>query len=270
MLFAIDIGNTNIVVGLLDGAERVHTWRLGTHPEYTSDECAALLHSLFHLGGVDPGTVSDAIISCVVPPLLPIFERTCTKTFGCRPLVVGPGMRSGMPIRVDNPPEVGADRIVNAVAAYALFGGPVISIDFGTAITFDCVSRDGHFVGGAILPGLLVSLEGLVERASKLSSVEILRPPQVIGRNTTHMLQSGMLYGYSGMIDNMVGRIRNELGTDARVVATGGLAHVIASETKTIEQVEPFLTLQGLRLIFERNRDTHAASRGAPMSKEDP
>ncbi len=159
-----------------------------------------------------------------------------------------------MPIRVDNPPEVGADRIVNAVAAHEKLGAPVIAIDFGTAITFDCVSKQGEFIGGAILPGLLVSLGALVERASKLSSVEIHRPPQVIGRNTIHMLQSGMLFGHAGMIDSMVARIREELGAEAPVVATGGLAHLIAEEAQTIDRVEPFLTLEGLRLIFERNR----------------
>ncbi len=254
MLLAIDVGNTNVVLGLFEATKLVRTWRLGTHAEYTSDECAAVLRSLFDVGRIDPSAVSEAIISCVVPPLLPIFERTCTKSFECQPLVVGPGMRSGMPIRVDNPPEVGADRIVNAVAARELLGAPVIAIDFGTAITFDCVSAKGEFVGGAILPGLLVSLGALVERASKLSSVEIVRPPHVIGRNTTHMLQSGMLFGHAGMIDAMVARIREELGGEAPVVATGGLAHLIAEQAQTIDRVEPYLILEGLRLIFERNR----------------
>ena len=254
MLLAIDVGNTNVVLGLLEGEKLVQTWRLGTHQEYTSDECAAIIRSLFDLAQIDRACVDSAIISCVVPPLLPIFERTCTKSFRCQPLVVGPGIRSGMPIRVDNPPEVGADRIANSVAAHHLLGGPVIAIDFGTAITFDCVSRAGEFVGGAILPGLLVSLDALVERASKLSSVELVRPPHVVGRNTRHMLQSGMLYGHAGMIDSMVERIRAEIGAEAKVVATGGLAHLIAEQARTIERVEPFLTLEGLRLIFERNR----------------
>jgi type III pantothenate kinase len=253
LLLAIDVGNTNVVLGLLEGEKLVQTWRLGTHREYTSDECSAVIRSLFDVAQIDSSAVEAAIISCVVPPLLPIFERTCTKAFGCQPLIVGPGVRSGMPMRVDNPPEVGADRIVNAVAAHHLLGAPVIAIDFGTAITFDCVSTAGEFVGGAILPGLLVSLHALVERASRLSSVELVRPPNVIGRNTAHMLQSGMVYGHAGMIDSMVDRLRAELG-EARVVATGGLAHLIAEETETIERVEPFLTLEGLRLIFERNR----------------
>ncbi len=253
MLLAIDIGNTNVVLGLLDGEKLVQQWRLATHRHTTSDECAATLRSLFDLSGLQPSSVSDAIISCVVPPLLPIFERTCEKTFRVTPLVVGPGMRTGMPIAVDNPPEVGADRIVNAVAACELLGAPVIAIDFGTAITFDCVSSAREFVGGLIMPGLLVSLDALIDRASKLASVELLKPPAVIGKNTVHMLQSGMLYGYAGLVDQTVARIRKELGEEARVIATGGLAHLIAAETDTIERVEPFLTLDGLRILFERN-----------------
>ena len=255
MLLAIDIGNTHVVLGVFQGEQLLHHWRIGTHRQDTSDECAATLRSLFELAGVERGSLTHGIISCVVPPLLPIFERTCEKLLGRPALVVGPGVRTGMPIRVDNPREVGADRIVNAVAALARVGAPVISIDFGTATSFDCVSRDGEFVGGAIYPGVFVSLEALVNRASKLSSVEIMRPPNVIGRNTTQNLQSGMVFGYAGMVDTMVRRMRKELGEDARVIATGGLAGLIASETETIERVEPFLTLEGLRLIYERNRE---------------
>jgi type III pantothenate kinase len=256
LLLTIDIGNTHVVLGVFEGESLLHHWRIGTHRQDTSDECAATLRSLFELAGVERGSISDGIISCVVPPLLPIFERTCEKLLRRPALVVGPGIRTGMPIRVDNPREVGADRIVNAVATLARVGAPAISIDFGTATSFDCVSRDGEFVGGAIYPGVFVSLEALVNRASKLSSVEILRPPNVIGRNTAQNLQSGMVFGYAGMVDTMVRRIRKELGEDARVIATGGLAGLIASEAETIERVEPFLTLEGLRLIYERNRDT--------------
>ncbi|HTO05760.1 MAG TPA: type III pantothenate kinase [Myxococcota bacterium] len=255
MLLAIDIGNTHVVLGVFAGEKLLHHWRIGTHRQDTSDECAATLRSLFELAGIERGRLHDGIISCVVPPLLPIFERTCEKLIGRPSLVVGPGIRTGMPIRVENPREVGADRIVNSVATLALVGAPSISIDFGTATSFDCVSRDGEFVGGAIYPGVFVSLEALVNRASKLSSVEIVRPPNVIGRNTAQNLQSGMVFGYAGMVDTMVRRIRKELGEDARVIATGGLAGLIASETETIERVEPFLTLEGLRLIYERNRE---------------
>ena len=261
MLLTIDIGNTHVVLGLFDGETLAHHWRIGTHRQDTSDECAATVRSLFDLAGVVRASVSDAIISCVVPPLQPIFERTCEKLLRRTPLVVGPGVKTGMPVRVDNPREVGADRVVNAVAAVALLGTPAISIDFGTATSFDCISSAGEFVGGAIYPGVFISLEALVNRASKLSSVEIVRPPSVIGRNTVHNLQSGMVFGYAGMVDTMVRRIRKELGEDARVVATGGLATLIASETETIERVEPFLTLEGLRLIYARNRDPGGGAR---------
>lgn len=256
MLLAIDIGNTNIAVGLYDGETLAHHWRIGTHAHYTSDEYAGAVRSLFELSDVALAQVDSAAFSCVVPPLVPIFERTCTKLFECDPLVVGPGVRTGMPMRVDNPREVGADRLVNSVAAFDRLGGPVICIDFGTATSFDCVNALGEFVGGVIFPGIGVALEGLVARASKLSSVEIVHPPTVIGRNTVHCLQSGMVYGYAGIVDSLVARIREELGAAARVVATGGLAHVIATETKSIQRVEPFLTMEGLRLIHERNRDT--------------
>ena len=260
MLLAIDVGNTHVALGLFEGERLLHHWRLGTHRQDTSDETAATLRSLFDLAGVPLDRVESAIVACVVPPLLPIFERTCEKIAGREPVVVGPGVRTGIALRVDNPREVGADRIVNAVAAYEWAGGgPVVSIDFGTATSFDCVSEDGAFVGGAIFPGVLVSLEALVARASRLSSVEILRPPGAIGRNTAHTLQSGMLFGYAGMVDTMIGRLRKELGGAARVIATGGLANLIALEAQTIERVEPFLTLEGLRLVYERNL---AAQRG--------
>ncbi|MFQ5697302.1 MAG: type III pantothenate kinase [Myxococcota bacterium] len=261
MLLVIDIGNTNIALGLYRGDQLAEHWRIGTRVHSTSDECAAMLDSLLRLAPHDPEPVSAAIISSVVPPLLPIYQRTCTKLFGCDPIVVGPGLRTGMAIQVDNPREVGADRIVNSVAAYELLGGPAISIDFGTATSFDCISASGAFLGGAIFPGLTVSLEALVERASKLSSVEIERPPAAVGRNTVHSLQSGILFGYAGMVDAIVERLRSEIGAEARVVATGGLAHVIATETQTIRRVEPFLTLRGLRLIWERNHKSTTNSK---------
>lgn len=273
MLLVIDIGNTNIAFGLFEGDQLLQHWRTGTHHHYTSDEYASLIRSLLQLADVQPGSVRDVALACVVPPLLPIFERTCSKLFGLAPLVVEPGVRTGMPIRTDNPREVGADRIVNSVAAYALLGGPAIAIDFGTATTLDCLSADGEYVGGVIFPGLRVALDGLVARASKLSAVEVMRPPRVIGRNTAHMLQSGMVFGYAGLIDSLIDRIRGEIGEDADVVATGGLAGLIASETKSIRRVEPFLTLQGLRLIHERNRESHASSRrpaAKPEAKGDP
>ena len=263
-LLVLDIGNTNVSLGIYDYAEQggqrsgegklTEHWRISTHREQTSDEIGVLLRNLFEHAERSLDDVSDVIISSVVPPLLPIFERVCSRLFDRPPLVVGPGIRTGMPVRYENPREVGADRIVNALAAYELMGGPVIAVDFGTATTFDCVSEGGEYLGGVIFPGMHTSMEALFDRASMLHRVEIARPKTVIGRTTTGALQSGLLYGYAGLVDAMVGRIRGELGAEARVVATGGLAGRVAAESQAIEQVEPFLTLEGLRLIYEKNR----------------
>jgi type III pantothenate kinase len=257
VLLVVDIGNTNISVGIFDyedgtGALAQH-WRISTHREQTSDELAVVLRSLFDQEGRSSEQVTDVILSSVVPPSQPIWERVCSKLFGREPIVVGPGIRTGMPVRYENPREVGADRIVNAVASFELYGGPIIAVDFGTATTFDCISELGEYLGGVICPGIHVSMEALFDRASKLHRVEIARPKSVIGKTTTGALQSGLLYGYAGMVDSMVERIRSELG-DARVIATGGLARRIADESEAIEQVVPFLTLEGLRILFEKNR----------------
>jgi type III pantothenate kinase len=268
VLLAIDIGNTNVTLGAFvyesDGAALVEHWRLATHHGQTSDEVGVVLRALFEQAGIAVARVADVIVSSVVPPLLPIWERVCSKLFDRAPLVVGPGIRTGMPVRYENPHEVGADRIVNSVCAYEWMGGPVIAVDFGTATTFDCVSEKGEYLGGAIFPGILVAMEALFERAAMLRRVELSPPRSVIGKTTTHSIQSGMLYGYAGMVDAMVERIRGELGAGARVIATGGLAGRIATESKTIERVEPFLTLEGLRMIFERNRTL----RGDPPRRE--
>ncbi len=258
-LLAVDIGNTNVSLGLFDypasdSAKLTHHWRIGTHHEHTSDETALTLRALFQQANRRCEEVTDVVISSVVPPLLPIWERVSTKLCGRSPLVVGPGIRTGIPVLYDNPHEVGADRIVNSLAAFELFGGPVIAVDFGTATTFDCVSKDGEYLGGVIFPGIHTSMEALFERTSMLHRVEIARPRSVIGKTTTGALQSGLLYGYAGVVDSMVARIRGELGADARVVATGGLASRVAAECSVIERVEPFLTLEGLRMIFEKNR----------------
>ena len=260
-LLVIDIGNTNVSLGLFDYAggggdsgELSQHWRIGTHRDQTSDEVSLSITGLFDHSGRDVGCVTDVIISSVVPTLLPIWERVSTKLFQRPPIVVGPGIRTGMPVRYENPREVGADRIVNAVAAFELMGGPVIAVDFGTATTFDCVSEEGEYLGGAIFPGIHTSMEALFDRASMLHRVEIAKPRTVIGKTTTGALQSGLLFGYAGVVASMVGRIRSELGEGARVVATGGLAGLVASETTAIEKVEPFLTLEGLRIIFEKNR----------------
>lgn len=257
LLLAIDVGNTNVSLGVFDyaGDKAVLSehWRLGSHREQTSDEVSITLRALFDQGDLQTSRVTDVIISSVVPPLLPIWERVSTKLFDRPPLVVGPGMRTGMPVRYENPREVGADRIVNSVAAFEILGGPAIAVDFGTATTFDCVSEQGEYLGGAIFPGVHISMEALFERAAMLHRVELARPKSVIGKTTTQSLQSGLLFGYAGLVDSMIERIRGELG-NARALATGGLANRIASESRHIERVEPFLTLEGLRLLFEKNR----------------
>lgn len=260
-LLVIDIGNTNVSLGVFGYAqggdaspELAHHWRISTSREQTSDELGLTLGGLFDQAGTRREDVTDIIISSVVPPMLPIWERVSTKLFDRVPMVVGPGIRTGMPVRYENPREVGADRIVNAVAAFEMFGGPVIAVDFGTATTFDCVSRDGEYLGGVIFPGIHTSMEALFSRASMLHRVEIARPKSVIGKTTTTAIQSGLLFGFAGVVDSMVERIREELGSEARVVATGGLAHRVGGESHTIEKVEPFLTLEGLRIIFEKNR----------------
>jgi type III pantothenate kinase len=261
-LLAVDVGNTNVSLGIFDyaggEAELAHHWRLSTNREQTSDEVGGTLRSLFAQSGCELDRFSDVILCSVVPPLQPIWERVCQKLFDRPPILIGPGTRTGMPVRYENPREVGADRIVNAVAAYELVGGPVVAVDFGTATTFDCVSEKGEYLGGAIFPGIHISMEALFERASMLHRVEIARPKTVIGRTTTASLQSGLLFGYAGMVDAMVARIRAELGDDVRVIATGGLAQRIANETESIERVEPFLTLEGLRILFEKNRPARA------------
>jgi type III pantothenate kinase len=258
-LLAVDIGNTNVTLGVFDLSDPAkptlaHHWRMATHREQTSDEILVTLRGLTELAGCKMESFRDAIVSSVVPPLLPIWERVCSKLLGKAPLVVGPGIKTGMPVRYENPREVGADRIVNAVAAFELMGGPVIAVDFGTATTWDCVSDKGEYLGGAIFPGIVISMEALFERTSMLHRVELARPRSVIGRTTTQSIQSGLLFGYAGLVDAMVRRIKGELGEHTRVIATGGLAQRIAAETETIERVEPYLTLEGLRLLFEKNR----------------
>ncbi len=258
ILLVIDIGNSNVSLGIFDySGDRgtlTHHWRLSTHREQTSDELAIVIRALFEHEKRGVGEITDVILSSVVPPIVPIWERVSSKLFDRPTHVVGPGMRTGMPVRYENPHEVGADRIVNAVAAFETYGGPIIAVDFGTATTFDCISREGEYLGGVICPGIHISMEALFEHASKLHRVEFARPKSVIGKTTTGALQSGLLYGYAGLVDSMVERIRPELGSDARVIATGGLARQIAGESTAIEEVVPFLTLEGLRILFEKNR----------------
>ncbi|TLM65736.1 MAG: type III pantothenate kinase [Deltaproteobacteria bacterium] len=254
MLLAIDIGNTNTVFGLYRGETLLRTWRLQTDRTRTADEWALAVHGLFAMAGLHPGEVTGAIIASVVPPVLPAIAALCREHLKLEPCVVGAETPTGMPIRYDNPREVGADRIVNAVAAYARKRRSLIVIDFGTATTFDAISARGEYLGGAIAPGLGISAEALWQRASKLPRVEIARPPRSIAGNTVHSMQAGLFYGYVGLVDGIVGRMQEELGDDPAVLATGGLAGLIAPHSTTINEVDPDLTLEGLRLIFERSR----------------
>ncbi|NPV71000.1 MAG: type III pantothenate kinase [Firmicutes bacterium] len=253
MVLVVDVGNTNVVLGVYRGKDLVAHWRVSTQRHRTSDEYGILFCQLFTYDGLDPKSVDAVVISSVVPPLTGHVEEMSRRFFGAEPLVVGPGIKTGITIRYDNPLEVGADRIVNAVAAFTKYGGPVIVVDFGTATTFDAISRKGEYLGGAISPGIGISAEALYTRAARLPKIEMIKPPSAIGKNTVASMQSGILFGYAGLVDELVDRTRRELGGFARVVATGGLASLVAPETKTITEVDPWLTLEGLRLIYEMN-----------------
>jgi type III pantothenate kinase len=254
MLLAIDIGNTNIVLGLFRERELLHHWRVGTRRDGTTDEYGILVKNLFEIGEIPRSAVAAMIIASVVPPLQPVFEEMAKVYFQVTPLMVGPGIRTGMPILYDNPREVGADRIVNAVAAYETYGGPAIVVDFGTATTFDAVSAKGEYLGGVIAPGVGISSEALFERAAKLPRVEIVHPKGVIGKNTVGSIQSGLFYGYLGLVDGIVRRMVKEMEREPVVVGTGGLAHQILAESETVERIDPLLSLKGLQILYDRNR----------------
>lgn len=253
MLLVLDVGNTNTVIGVYRGDELVSNWRVLTRPEQTSDEYGVLLQNLYHSSKISPGEIKDAIVSCVVPPMVGVVDELCKKYFNLIPMHIEPGIKTGMSITYDNPREVGADRIVNAVAAYHKIKGPLIVVDFGTATTFDCVSRKGEYIGGVISPGLTTSSEALFQKASKLPKVELIRPNSVIGRNTIHSMQSGIIFGYVDLVDGIVRRISKEMKEEPYVIATGGLAGIIAKESTTISEVDGFLTLKGLKIIYDIN-----------------
>lgn len=253
MLLVIDVGNTNTVLGIFRGKELIRNWRISTSKNQTMDEYGILITTLMHSSRISARTIKGIIISCVVPPMESMLVELCEKYFQVKPLAVGSGIKTGMPIRYDNPREVGADRIVNAVAALDQYGGNMIIVDFGTATTFDYISPSGEYEGGAIAPGIVISSEALFQRASKLPRVDLQRPLQVVGKDTVSSMQSGIIYGYAGLVDGIVARMKAETGTNPRVIATGGQAPLIAPFTSSIEEVIPHLTLQGLRIIYERN-----------------
>jgi type III pantothenate kinase len=278
MLLALDVGNTNTVLGLYrleeepagaappaepssHDANLAAHWRVTTHRTQTSDEYGVLFVNLFNMHGISVDQVKHIIISSVVPPVEGTLRRVCEKYFHLQPLFVEPGIKTGMPVLVDNPTELGADRLVNAIAAFERYGGPCIVVDFGTATTFDVISAKGEYLGGAISPGLGISADALFSRAARLGRVDIKRPAKVIGTNTVTHLQSGLYYGYIGLVDGILERMSTELGLQPKIIATGGLARQISPDSRYIEQIDDMLTLEGLRILFERNRAARPRNR---------
>jgi type III pantothenate kinase len=259
MLLTFDVSNTTIKAGLFQGEEILADWRFATEPHRLTDEYAMLMLSLLQSRDLAPSKITGVAISCVVPPLRAVFDELARRYLHVEPIVVGPGIKTGVKLAVDNPREVGADRVVNALATYKLYGGPAITVAFGTATVFDCVSAGAEYLGGAIAPGVAVALESLTRSAAQLYQVELVRPPRAIGRNTVHTMQSGLVLGYAGLVEGLVQRLGREMleagsAEKVTVIATGGLAEVIAPETDAIDVVDLQLTLKGLRLIYELNR----------------
>lgn len=257
MLLVIDVGNTNIVFGLFRGKELVFDWRIATVKYRTSDEYGMLFEQFFRYNGISAADIDDVIMSTVVPTLMHTLPATTMRYFNKDPIIIGPGVKTGMNIRYDNPKEVGSDRIVNAVAAYEKYGGPLIILDFGTANTFCFVNKEGDYLGGVITPGINISAEALFLRTAKLPKVELIKPDRIIGKNTVTSIQSGMVYGYIGMIDYIIEKMMQEMEVEHKnvtVVATGGFSQLIASESKYVKIIDKMLTLDGLRIIYERNK----------------
>lgn len=255
MIFVFDIGNTNIVLGVYDNDKLEHHWRIETNRYKTEDEYGMIIKSLFDHVDLSFSSIDGIIISSVVPPIMFALERMCQKYFHIKPLVVGPGTKTSLNIKYDNPKEVGADRIVNAVAAIEEYGSPLIVVDFGTATTFCYINENKEYMGGAISPGINIATEALYSRAAKLPRIEIVRPEGVIGKNTISAMQSGILFGYVGQVEGIVKRMKEYSKVNPKVIATGGLANLIAKESDVIDVVDPFLTLKGLQLIYNKNRE---------------
>ena len=256
MFLAMDVGNTHNVIGLFSNDKLLTHWRIRTEWNRTADEYWVLIKEFILLNNVQAETVDDVVISCVVPPLIPVLEEMSRKYFNCQPLIVGPGIKTGISILYRNPAEVGADRIVNSVAAFEKYGGPLIIVDFGTAITFDAVSQKGEYLGGAIFPGVQVAMEALFKNTAKLPRVDLSFPEKVIGKSTVESIQSGLIHGFVGLINTMIEKIRIEMNqkVKVKVVATGGIVGLIASRAKSLEIIDPMLTLDGLKIIYEKNR----------------
>ncbi|MBP7687047.1 MAG: type III pantothenate kinase [Thermoflexales bacterium] len=253
MLLTLDISNTSIKAGIFSGNNLLASWRFATERQKLTDDYAMLLLGLFQAAGIPASEIDGVSMSCVVPPLRSVFDDLARKYLHLTPVIVGPGIKTGVKLAVDNPREVGADRVVNSLATYRLYGGPAIAIAFGTATVFDCISAQGEYLGGAIAPGMVTSLESLTRSAAQLFQVELVRPPKAIGKNTVTTMQSGVVLGFAGLVEGLVKRLRSELG-DAKVIATGGLAEVIAPATDVIDVVDLQLTLKGLKLIYELNQ----------------
>jgi type III pantothenate kinase len=280
MLLVLDVGNTNTVLGMFARAaesradsdaprfERlVANWRVATRQGSTVDEYGVLFRNLFSMAGLEVKSIHGIVISSVVPPLDPVLRQVCEKYFDSKPLFIEPGVKTGMPVHYDNPAEVGADRIVNGVAAFEKYGGPCIVVDFGTATTFDCVSGKGEYLGGVICPGIGISADALFSRTARLPRVEIRKPSRVIGSNTVGSLQSGLYYGYLGLVDGILELLLAEMGKETRVIATGGLGSMIGTGSKYIKHVDDFLTLEGLRLIWERNAAAKISTKPATRAR---